>query len=420
MNRNNNKNTNNSEEKPRTHRELGRCWPSRLVRLGSDRVPGSNPFSERFFAPAGDCLLNGPLARDLDAVMSVNQSSMQSSPLPSRHQCPKLSWMDTVDRSGYPGLPQGASPKRARAGPETEKCAKSARAEAHSPVRQADAPLCGRRKRVPPPSLCLRRPSEEHEGLPQPVEDRQDSLEQDEYEAPSCGREKRILHYSKPVEIVQYLHLGDASHAADRATLEECNIKYVLNVTPDVPNHFETPPDEDDSPSRIKYLRISVFDNQDERNGLSRYFKDASAFISKCTESFGPSCVDCSNCCTSSLLFFFFLFFFFWLLFIIENFRKFIGLANDDVTKHSNVWQRAKLVLNKGSVPYKSMPGGKSLTGRSSLFLRREVWKVLTTLSQLSASHIKRYRGSDKCEAVFQSIDWTNFAGCYVGCCAVT
>ena len=32
-----------------------------------------------------------------------------------------------------------------------------------------------------------------------------------------------------------------------------------------------------------------------------------------------------------------------------------IGLASDDVTKHSNAWQRGNLVLNKGSAPYKSM-----------------------------------------------------------------
>ena len=73
--------------------------------------------------------------------------------------------------------------------------------------------------------------------------------------------------------------------------------------------------------------------------------------------------------------------------------------------KLSNTWQRQKLVLNKGSVPYKSMLGEKSLTWRSSLFLRGEVRMVVTTSSQLSASHFKRYCGSDKCGAVFRSID---------------
>ena len=57
------------------------------------------------------------------------------------------------------------------------------------------------------------------------------------------------------------------------------------------------------------------------------------------------------------------------------------------------------------------MLGEKSLTGQSSLFLRREVWTVFTTPSQLSASHFKRYWGSDKCGAVFRSID--NLSACF-------
>ena len=57
------------------------------------------------------------------------------------------------------------------------------------------------------------------------------------------------------------------------------------------------------------------------------------------------------------------------------------------------------------------MLGEKSLAVRSSLFFRREVWKVLTTLSQLCASHIKRFRRSDKWGAVFRSID--DFPACF-------
>ena len=60
-----------------------------------------------------------------------------------------------------------------------------------------------------------------------------------------------------------------------------------------------------------------------------------------------------------------------------------IGLASDDVTKLSNAWQRGKLVLNKVSGPYKSMLGEKSLTWRSSLFLRGEVRMVLQLLHSL-------------------------------------
>ena len=82
-----------------------------------------------------------------------------------------------------------------------------------------------------------------------------------------------------------------------------------------------------------------------------------------------------------------------------------IGLASDDVRKPSNAWQRGKLVLNKDCVPYKSMLGEKSFAVRSSLFFRREIWTALTTLSQLCASHIKRFRRSDKWGAVFRSID---------------
>ena len=82
-----------------------------------------------------------------------------------------------------------------------------------------------------------------------------------------------------------------------------------------------------------------------------------------------------------------------------------IGLASDDVTKLSNAWQRGKLVLNKGSAPYKSMLGEKSLARRSFLFLRREIQTVFATPSLPSASHFKSYWGSDKCRAVFRLMD---------------
>ena len=82
------------------------------------------------------------------------------------------------------------------------------------------------------------------------------------------------------------------------------------------------------------------------------------------------------------VLFFFFFFFFF-----------------------TNAWQWGKLVQNKDSAPYKRMLGGRSLTGRRSLFLRGEVGTVLATHSQLSASHFKRRWVSDKCGALFRSID---------------
>ena len=45
------------------------------------------------------------------------------------------------------------------------------------------------------------------------------------------------------------------------------------------------------------------------------------------------------------------------------------GLASDDVTKHSNAWQRGKLVLNKDSVPYKSMLGAREASDWVKLFI---------------------------------------------------
>ena len=97
--------------------------------------------------------------------------------------------------------------------------------------------------------------------------------------------------------------------------------------------------------------------------------------------------------------------------FNVTNTMSTIGLASDDVTKLSNAWQRAILVLNKDSAPYKSILGEKSLTGRSSLFLLGKIGTVLTTPSRLSASRFKRSRGSDKCRAVFRSID--NLPACF-------
>ena len=100
------------------------------------------------------------------------------------------------------------------------------------------------------------------------------------------------------------------------------------------------------------------------------------------------------------------------------NPERSIGLAGDDVTKLSNAWQQGKLVLylnGKVSAPYKSLLGEKSLTWRSSLFLRGEVRRVFATTSQLSASHFKRFWGSDKCGAVFRSID--DLPACFcMGC----
>ena len=77
-------------------------------------------------------------------------------------------------------------------------------------------------------------------------------------------------------------------------------------------------------------------------------------------------------------------------------------LASDDVTKLRKAWQRGKLLLNKGSVPDKACWEKSLSLGEASYSFvdwSERFWQLL------SASHFKRYWGSDKCVAVFRSID---------------
>ena len=60
-----------------------------------------------------------------------------------------------------------------------------------------------------------------------------------------------------------------------------------------------------------------------------------------------------------------------------------LGLASDDVTKHSNAWQRKNLVLNKDSAPYKCMRGESPSLGEALYsFLERSerFWQLLHSL----------------------------------------
>ena len=47
----------------------------------------------------------------------------------------------------------------------------------------------------------------------------------------------------------------------------------------------------------------------------------------------------------------------------------YIGLASDDVTKHSNAWQRGKLVLNKGSAPHTQKHAGRKVPHWAKLYI---------------------------------------------------
>lgn len=73
-----------------------------------------------------------------------------------------------------------------------------------------------------------------------------------------------------PTEIIPGLFLGNASHSEDLKALQCYNIKYILNVTPDLQNHFENTSD-------IKYQQIPITDHGSQ--DLSMYFPTAIKFI---------------------------------------------------------------------------------------------------------------------------------------------
>lgn len=75
-----------------------------------------------------------------------------------------------------------------------------------------------------------------------------------------------------PVEILPGLFLGNSSHSEDSEALQKYNIQYVLNVTPDLPNVFE-------SGGVIRYLQIPITDHWSQ--DLASHFPAAINFIGK-------------------------------------------------------------------------------------------------------------------------------------------
>ena len=73
-----------------------------------------------------------------------------------------------------------------------------------------------------------------------------------------------------PVQVLPHLFLGNAKNSADLNQLKNFGIKYILNVTPNVPNMFEKDPS-------IKYLQIPISDHWSQN--LSAFFPEAIAFI---------------------------------------------------------------------------------------------------------------------------------------------
>ncbi|XP_060083321.1 dual specificity protein phosphatase 7-like [Ylistrum balloti] len=87
-----------------------------------------------------------------------------------------------------------------------------------------------------------------------------------------------------PVEVLKYLYLGNARTSADIGQLKKHGIKYILNVTPNVPNKFE----EDND---FKYMQIPVADQLSQN--LSAFFPKAIAFIDEAREQKNGVLVHC-------------------------------------------------------------------------------------------------------------------------------
>lgn len=75
-----------------------------------------------------------------------------------------------------------------------------------------------------------------------------------------------------PAQIKPYLFLGNSINSSDLDTLEKYNIKYILNVTPNLPNVFEN--DE-----RFHYMKIPIDDHWSQN--LFEHFPKAISFIGK-------------------------------------------------------------------------------------------------------------------------------------------
>ncbi|XP_063282721.1 dual specificity protein phosphatase 7 [Pelobates fuscus] len=77
-------------------------------------------------------------------------------------------------------------------------------------------------------------------------------------------------HSTFPVQILPYLYLGCAKDSSNLDTLAKYNIKYILNVTPNLPNMFE-------HNGEFKYKQIPISDHWSQN--LSQFFPEAISFI---------------------------------------------------------------------------------------------------------------------------------------------
>uniref|UniRef100_A0A336M0Y7 protein-tyrosine-phosphatase n=1 Tax=Culicoides sonorensis TaxID=179676 RepID=A0A336M0Y7_CULSO len=87
-----------------------------------------------------------------------------------------------------------------------------------------------------------------------------------------------------PVEILPWLYLGNSIHSEDLEALQKYNIRYVLNVTPNLPNVFERS-------GTIKYLQIPITDHWSQ--DLSVHFPGAIKFIEEARSKNSAVLVHC-------------------------------------------------------------------------------------------------------------------------------
>lgn len=86
---------------------------------------------------------------------------------------------------------------------------------------------------------------------------------------------------SFPVQIMPNLYLGSARDSANVESLAKLGIRYILNVTPNLPNLFEKNGD-------FHYKQIPISDHWSQN--LSQFFPEAIAFIGESTLP-SPSCL---------------------------------------------------------------------------------------------------------------------------------
>lgn len=86
-----------------------------------------------------------------------------------------------------------------------------------------------------------------------------------------------------PVEILPYLYLGSKRECENLELLRQYQITYVLNVTPNIPNHFEN--------DGLKYLQIPIRDRWNQN--LAEHFPEAIDFIDEARSSKSGILVHC-------------------------------------------------------------------------------------------------------------------------------